>query len=184
MKTAGCLPQPKKATELNALQEKIAHATAIVVTDYKGMTVAQISELRKKLRAGQVEYKVVKNTLLVKALQALKIDGLDAQVIGPIAVAFAKEDPIAPAKILTAYFDEAEKPQIKCGVVESKLLDAKDIAELAKLPSREELIAMVVGGLKSPLSGLVMVLSGLPRKLVYALDAVRKQKETKGGEQK
>jgi large subunit ribosomal protein L10 len=93
-----------------------------------------------------------------------------------VAVAFAKEDPLAPAKILTAYFDEVEKPQIKYGLVESKVVDEKGIAELAKLPSREELLAKVVGGLKSPLSGLVMALSGLPRKLVYALEAVKQKK--------
>lgn len=181
MKTKDQAPLPKKVAAVTKLKDKLVSSVATVVTDYKGMKVSEISELRKRLREKQVEYKVVKNTLFVKALKEAGIEGMDEKIEGPVAVAFASGDPVSPAKVLMDYFDEIEKPKVKVGIVESKLADEKLLADLAKLPSREELIAKVVGGIKSPLQGLVMVLSGIPRKLVYALSEIKNKKE-KGGE--
>ncbi|MBU0686690.1 MAG: 50S ribosomal protein L10 [Candidatus Margulisbacteria bacterium] len=179
MEVAKREPRPKKVKEVQALKEKLEKSVTCVVTDYKGMSVAQISELRKKLRESQVEYKVVKNTLFLRALKEAGISGLDEHITGPVAVAFSNVDPVSPAKVLIDYFEENEKPLVKAGIVEEKLADIKLLTHLAQLPSRDELIAKVVGGIKGPLQGLVLVLSGLPRKLVYALNEI---KNKKGGE--
>ena len=180
MKTATQEPRPDKVQVVKDLKEKIEKSVATVVTDYKGMSVAEISALRKKLRESNVEYLVVKNTMFKRALKDAGLADLAEHVEGPVAVAFAGADPVSPAKILTESFEDIEKPKLKVGVIENKIADQKLLAHLAKLSSREQLIAKVVGGIKSPLQGLVMVLSGVPRKFVYVLDAIKKQKE--GGE--
>jgi large subunit ribosomal protein L10 len=172
-------PKSKKVKALQALKEKLQKAKATIITDYRGMTVLEISELRKKLKSRQIDYAVVKNTLFLRAAQEVGIKGFEQHVTGPLAVAFGTGDAVLPAKIILEYFEEIEKPKVKIGYIENKLADEKLIAALAKLPTREVLIAKVVGGIKSPLQGLVMVLSGVPRKLVYVLSAIQKQKETK-----
>ena len=181
MKPKDQAPLANKVQTIIELKEKLKSSVATVVTDFKGMKVSEISELRNRLREKQIEYKVVKNSLFIKALKDAGIEGLDEHITGPLAVAFSSGDPVSPAKVIMDYFDETEKPKVKVGIIENKLADEKLIADLAKLPSREELIAKVVGGIKSPLQGLVMVLSGLPRKLVYVIDAIKNKKE-KGGE--
>jgi large subunit ribosomal protein L10 len=169
----------KKAVKIKSIKEKIEAAKVWIMTDYRGMSVKEITELRKKLRASNAEYKVIKNTLAIRALPEQHASVKDV-FAGPMAVVFGYDDVVAPSKILQAFIKEAEKPKVLGGVVEGKYFEEKGIASLAKLKGKKELLAGVVGGLKSPLFNLVNVLQGNLRKLVYVLNAVKDKKQ--GGE--
>lgn len=170
---------PKSRAEKEAivreLKEKFEGAQAAVLTDYRGMNVAEATNLRKKLREAGCEFKVVKNTLARLAARQTGLEGLAPYLEGPLAIAFSK-DPVAPAKILYEFIRENKKMEIKAGVLEGNIIDAGKVKELAELPSREILLAKVLGGMQAPLSGFVSVLSGTLRSFVYALEAVRKQR--------
>jgi len=170
----------KKAVAIKKIKEKIDTAKVWIMTDYRGMTVKEITDLRRKLRACKAEYRVVKNTFTVRALPEAHAS-LKPMLKGTMAVVFGFEDMVEPAKVLAAFIKEAEKPKILGGVVEGQYFEEKGITALAKLKSKEELRADVVGRLKSPLFGLVNALQGNIRKLVYALNAV-KDKRLQGGE--
>jgi large subunit ribosomal protein L10 len=169
-----------KTRKVDQIKEKIAAASLMVVTDYSGMTVKQISELRRKLDQHKAEYKVFKNTMMGRALPENFAD-LKLQLNGPVAILFGYEDVVLPLKILVKFAEDTKKPKVLSGVVEGIYYGKEKILALSALPGREELLAKIVGGLKSPLYGLVNVLSGNLRKLVYALEAV-KQKKSQGGE--
>lgn len=171
------MARPEKEAAVAELKEKFGRAQAVVLTDYRGLTVAQITELRKKLREAGLEYRVVKNTLTRLAASELVGEDLDPYLEGPTALAFAYEDPVAPAKILTEFARSFKALQIKGAVLEDKVIDATGVKELAELPPYEVLVAQLLGTLQGPIRGLVTVLSGPQRKLVYALDAIRKEKE-------
>lgn len=158
------------------IKEKFEESTAVVLTDYRGLNVAQVTELRAKLREADVEYKVLKNTLTKLAAHQVGLEALDEYLTGPTAIAFSK-DPVAPAKILSEFAKENKALEIKAGVLEGKVISLEEVKDLAALPSREELLAKVVGGMQAPLYGLAAVLNGCLRNLVYVLDAVRQQKE-------
>ena len=158
------------------IKEKLENATAIVLTDYRGLNVTQITELRRKMREADVEYKVLKNTMIRFAAHELGLEQLDPYLEGPTAVAFSV-DPVAPAKILYDFAKANKALEVKAGVLEGKVIDVTQIKDLADLPSREELLAKVVGGMQAPLYGMASVLSGTLRNFVYALEAIRKQKE-------
>ena len=167
----------KKAVTIKKIKEKIDTAKVWIMTDYRGMTVKEITDLRRKLRACKAEYRVVKNTFAVRALPEAHAS-LKPMLKGTMAVVFGFEDMVEPAKVLAAFIKEAEKPKILGGVVEGQYFEEKSITALAKLKSKDGLRADVVGRLKSPLFGLVNVLQGNIRKLVYALNAIK----LKGGE--
>lgn len=167
-----------KKKVVKELKEKIDSATVLVVSDYRKVTVKEITELRKKLRLDDAEYKVVKNTLFQRAVEDAGFKDLKEHMSGPVAVLFGYKEPVAPLKSLVEFVKDAEKGEIKVGIVEKTLVDSKAIAEIAKLPPREVLLSKVVGGFQAPIYGLVNVLQGTIRKLVYALNAV---KDKKGG---
>ncbi len=160
-----------------ALREKFEAAKVVIVTDYKGLDVAQMNDLRRKLREAEVEYQVVKNTLLTRASQDTDVAQLVDTFKGPSAIALAFDDPVAPAKVLMQFSKENDKLEIKAGVMNGKLLDLAAIGALSKLPSREELLAQVLGTLNAVPQGLVRALADAPRRLVNVLNAVRDQKE-------
>lgn len=165
----------KKVKAIDKIKGKIAESNVIILTDYSGLSVKQITDLRRKLRPHNAEYRVFKNTLMVKALPA-EMTSLTEMFSGPIAVIFGKGELSAPAKELVKFIGENEKPKLLSGVVESVIFSDKQIKELSKLPSRSELLAKVVGGVKSPLYGIVSVLHGPLRKLVYTLVAIKDKK--------
>ncbi|MDP4092385.1 MAG: 50S ribosomal protein L10 [Bacillota bacterium] len=167
--------QAKKEV-VNELSEKIKAAKAMVLADYRGLTVEQDTELRSALRKAGVEYKVVKNTLTRLAAKENGLDGLDSFLNGPTAVAMSDTDPVAPAKVISEYAKKYEKLEMKVGVVEGKIIDVNEIKALADLPPREVLIAKVLGGFNAPISGFVNVLNGNIRGLVVALNAIAEQK--------
>jgi len=144
------------------------------------MSVKEITELRRKLRACNAEYRVLKNTFTARALPESQ-SSLKPVLQGPMAVVFGYDDVVAPAKALSTFIKEAEKPKIIGGVVEGQYFEEKGINALAKLKSREELLADMIGKLKSPMYGLVGALHGNLRKLVYVMNAI-KDKKSQGGE--
>ena len=168
----------KKAKAVEEIKDKLQSSQAAVLTDYRGLNVAEITELRFKLREAGVEYKVLKNTLTWRAAQEVGLEKLKEYLEGPTAIAFSVEDPVAPAKILNGFAKTHDALEIKAGVLEGKVIQFEKVKELADLPSREELLAQTVGGMQAPLYGLVNVLQGSIRNLVYVLEAVREQKES------
>lgn len=156
------------------LKEKIDSSKSVIFTDYKGLTAQQMSDLRLLLRDQGADAAIAKNTLLKIALEQ-DIEELK----GPTLAVFSHEDPIAGIKILFEYAEQhEEKPVVKAGIVEGNLTNAADLQVLSKLPSRDELIAKVVGGLKTPLNNIVGVLGGVQRNFVYAIAEIAKQKES------
>ena len=165
-----------KKTVVADIKDKMSRAQSIVLVDYRGLTVEEVTDLRNQFRKAGVEYAVLKNTMLTLAARDLQIEGLEEHLKGPTAVAFGYEDPVAPAKIITEYAKKNKKISVKCGLVDQKVIDVDGVTALAELPPKEVLIAKLMGSLNSPISGFVGVLSGVLRSFVYAVEAVRKQK--------
>jgi large subunit ribosomal protein L10 len=166
----------QKKQVVQELTEKVKSAQSIVLADYRGLTVEQDTALRNALRAAGVEYKVVKNTLTSLAMKANGLEGLDSYLNGPTAMAISSTDAVAPAKVLSEYAKKYEKLELKAGVVEGNVIDVNGIKALAELPSREVLIAKMLGSFNAPITGLVNVLNGNIRGLVVALNAIAEQK--------
>lgn len=175
MPSVAVLEEKKKI--VSTLSEKIKVAKAFILADYRGLTVEQDTQLRQELRKEGIEYKVYKNTLTKFAARENGFSELDVFLEGPTAIAFSNEDPVAPAKVLSDFAKKFDKLELKVGVVEGKVVDVNGIKELASLPSRDELLAKVVGTLNAPITGFVNVLNGNLRGLVVALNAVKEQKE-------
>ena len=167
-----------KKQVVSDIAEKLRNAKSLVIVDYRGMTVAQVTDLRSQFRAAGVEYVVLKNTLVRRALHELNIEGLDNVLEGPSAFAFGISDPVAPAKVIMDYIakSKSENLKVKAGLVDGAVIDIQGIKALSELPPKEVLIAKLMGSLNAPISGFVGVLSATLRSLVYAIEAVRKQK--------
>lgn len=166
----------KKERVVAEIKEKLGNSTAVVLTDYRGLNVSQVTKMRAELREAGIEYKVLKNTLTTLAAKEIGLDDLETYLEGPTAIAFSENDPVAPAKILMKYTKEFKALEIKGGILDGKVLDLLAVKALADLPSREELLAQVLRGMQSPLSGFASVLSGTLRNFVCVLEEVRKQK--------
>jgi large subunit ribosomal protein L10 len=171
------MPTARKESAVQELRERLAGAPNLFLTDYAGLTVEEITRLRGELRKDGTTYAVVKNTLFRIAGGDVATQ-LDAFLSGPTGIVFAGPDPIAPAKALKTFSDATKKVGIKAGFVDGRVIDAKQVEYLATLPSKQELIAKLVGSLASPLRGLVTVLSGNQSGLVRVLNAIREQKES------
>jgi len=159
------------------LHDRFARSAIIVVTDYQGLDVASISDLRRKLRESNIEYQVVKNTLLVRAAEGTEVALIKDHFKGPSAVAISYDDPVAPAKVLSQFAKDNNKLEIKIGVVNGKVLDNQAIKALATLPSREVLLAQFLSALNAVPTSIVRVLAEIPRGLVNVLTAIKDQKE-------
>ena len=170
----------EKQSVVSELKGKLSASKGAVLTNYRGLTVAQDTQLRRKLREGGVEYRVVKNTMTRIAAQEIGIEGLDVYLEGPTAIAMCETDPVAPARIISEFIKEnkLKSLEVKAGLLEGKVIDADGVKALADLPSREVLLSKALAGMQSPIVGFVNVLQGSLRKFVYALEAVRKQKES------
>lgn len=162
-----------KKQVVQEIKEKIDKATSIVLVDYRGLDVDAVTELRNKYREGNVEYKVYKNTLMRFAFKDSGLEDFNKYLVGPNAVAFSYDDAVIPAKISNEFAKTHKELEIKAGVVDGKVVDLEGVKALADLPSREVLIAQVLGGLNAPISGFANVLQGTLRSLVYALNAVK-----------
>ncbi len=171
------MARPDKVNEVEALRERLGRAQTIVLTNFRGLTVGEMGQLRAKLREAGVEYRVVKNRLLRIAARDAGIEGLDPYLEGPTAAAFGTDDPVAAAKIIHDFIRQMRKLETKGGVIDRRAVTAAEIKRLADLPPRQVLLAQLVGGIASPLTGMMTVLSGVTRGLVIALDQIRQQRE-------
>ena len=156
----------KKETLVQAAAEKFESAASVVIVDYRGLTVEEVTNLRKQLRDAGVEMKVIKNSILSRAAKKVGLDGLDEVFTGPTAVAFSNDDVVAPAKIIDEFAKDAKALEIKGGVIEGKVSSVEQITALAKLPNREGLLSM-----------LLSVLQARVRNVAYAVKAVAEKNE-------
>lgn len=166
----------KNEETVSSLKEKLQEAKAVVLTDQSGLSVSLASELKKKLKIVNAESVVAKNTLIKIASKELGIEFPEEALNGPTAALFAYSDEVAPLKELTAFAKTNEKPVIKAGLLGSTILSVEKVTQLAKLPTKEVLRGKVVGGLYSPLYGMVGVLNANIRNLVYTISAIKDQK--------
>lgn len=156
----------EKMQLVQQITQKLRDSKSAIVTDYRGLTVAEVTELRKKLREAGVEFKVLKNTLTRRATAEVGLTELDPHLTGPTAIAFSYDDVVAPAKILNDFAKDHKALEIKAGVLEGRVVGLDEVKELATLPSREGLISMLLSVLQAPM-----------RNFAYAVKQVAEQKE-------
>ncbi|MCE5252116.1 50S ribosomal protein L10 [bacterium] len=148
----------------------------VYLMDFKGLNVAEITELRSRLRDANVSMKVVKNTLAKRALKSVGVAGLDSYLVGPTGVVWSKEDSVVPAKVLLDFLKKHDKGTIKAGLVDGTVVKDNEIVILSNLPSKHELYAKVASVLNAPIVKLAMVLNGIPVKFVRTVDALREKR--------
>jgi large subunit ribosomal protein L10 len=174
------MPNDKNKALVKELREKVSKAKSIVFADYKGLDANKMNELRAQMQLQDTEVVVAKNTLMKIALEEEKYDteGLKPLLKDSTATFIAYGDPISPIKAIFDFVKKFELPKVKAGFVEKGFTTGAQVQAISTLPSKEQLIAQVLYGLKSPITGIVTVLGGSQRKLVYALSAVAKKKES------
>ncbi|GAB0230244.1 50S ribosomal protein L10 [Staphylococcus pseudintermedius] len=155
-----------KKQQVDVIADQLKGSVSTVVVDYRGLTVAEVTELRKQLREANVQYKVYKNTMLRRAAEKAGIEGLDEFLTGPTAVAFTTEDVVAPAKVIAGFAKEHEALEIKSGIMEGSVITADEVKTVGSLPSHEGLVSMLLSVLQAPM-----------RNLAYAVKAVGESKE-------
>ena len=167
----------EKKRIVEELHEKFSKSEVVILTDYKGLDVDSINDLRKKLRESQIQYQVVKNSLLIRASKDTDVVLINDNFKGPSAIALSFEDPVSPAKVLTKFADENEKLEIKVGVMNGKVLDISAIKALSALPSREVLIGQLLSVMNGVPTGFVRALVDIQRRLLNVIVAIKEQKE-------
>ena len=155
-----------KQQKVDAIAEQLKNSVSTIIVDYRGLSVAQVTELRQQLREAGLEYKVYKNTLVRRAAEAAGIEGLEEFLTGPNAIAFSNEEVVAPAKILADFAKENEALEIKAGVIEGSVVSAEQVNTIGSLPSKDGLVSMLLSILQAPV-----------RNFAYAVKAVGEQKE-------
>jgi large subunit ribosomal protein L10 len=171
------MKRSEKEQIIAEVKEKVARAKGLYFADFTGITVEQINELRKEFRKSNVDYQVVKNTLARKALESVTgYDSVLDRLERPTAIAFGYDDPVAPARIMKKFREKNEKLVLKVCVLEHEVFDGSRLDEIAKLPSRPEIIAGILGTIQAPASGIVGAINAVMRDLVSVIDAIEKQK--------
>ncbi|MCI5726085.1 MAG: 50S ribosomal protein L10 [Clostridium sp.] len=153
-----------KEAKVAEIKEKLEKAQTVVLSSYQGLTVEEDTQLRKNLREAGIEYKVYKNTLVTRAAKELGIEGISEYLNGPVSMAFGYEDVTAPARILNDFAKDHKKLELKAGLVEGEIYDKAKLEKLASIPSKEVLIAKLLGSIKSPLSNFAYLLSAIKDK--------------------
>ena len=171
-----------KGKVVEEVQESFKKANATFIAEYQGIKAIDMNEFRKTLRDASVEFRVVRNTLAKRAVQGTPVEGMTAGLKGPTAIAFSYKDAAAAAKTLVNFAKEQPRLKLRIGTLGSKVISVDEIKWLAELPPREVLLARLLGSMKSPVSGFVAVLAGVPRKLLYALNAVKDAKAAQAGQ--
>jgi large subunit ribosomal protein L10 len=167
----------EKEQEIAEIHELVSKAQGLFFTDFSGINVEQITELRREFRKSGIEYRVVKNTLARKAMEQVSwFDSVSEKLVGPTGIAFATADPVAPAKIIQKFKERNENFALKVCVIEQQVYEGSRLKELASMPSRAEVVAGILGSLNSPVSGVVGVLNAVVRDIVGVLDAIEKKK--------
>ena len=165
-----------KQQNVQEIKDKIDKAQSIVLVDYRGLSVAEVTELRSRYRNAGVDYKVYKNSMMEFAFKEAGLEEFAEFLKGPNAIAFGYEDPVSAAKITSEFAKTNNKLEIKAGIVDGKIIDVKGVNDLAELPPREVLIAQVLGGFNAPIQGFANVLQGTIRGLAVVLNAIAEQK--------
>jgi large subunit ribosomal protein L10 len=168
-----------KEQQIKELHDKFSRAKAAVFADYKGLTVQELTDLRKMLRGAGIEFKVVKNTLAIIASKGTPFESTAKYFTGQTSLAISYKDPVAPAKIMVSYAKKEEKLNIKAGLVEGNAIEVGEVKKLSELPSREVLLSKALASMMSPATNLVGVLHGVVRKFVYTLKAIEEAKTKK-----
>ncbi len=158
-----------KQAVVDEISSKLKSSVSVVVVDYRGLNVSQVTELRKQLREAGIDFKVYKNSMSRRAAESAGLEGLNEHLVGPNAIAFSTEDVVAPAKILNDFAKKNDKLEIKAGVIEGNVASVEDVKALAELPSREGLLSMLLSVLQAPM-----------RNFALATKAVAEQKEEQG----
>ncbi|HEY9839173.1 MAG: 50S ribosomal protein L10 [Candidatus Sericytochromatia bacterium] len=161
------------------LKDQLSRSQLAVVSDYRGLTVKEMSDLRRRIQAAGGDYTVAKNTLIRRALsETAGAPEIDKMLKGPTALVVGFTDPVGPIKALMDYLKETKKEMdIRGGILEGRPVSTAELQQIATLPSREEMVAKLLGSMQAPAQGVVNTLSGVARNLVYTLEAIRKQKE-------
>ena len=175
------MSKTERQATVESLTELLKGSPNVFVTDFSGLNVLRMTELRRRLRGAGVEYVVVKNTLARRALDAAEVSGLSEHLAGPTALVLAGADPVGAAKVLADFARENEKPAIRVGLVEGKALSADQVKRLATLPSRPELLAQLGGAFQAPMAGFLGAMHGLLQMMVGALEALRTQRAAGAG---
>jgi large subunit ribosomal protein L10 len=170
------MPTSEKEELVVEIKARLNDAGALLLVDYRGLTVKEMQELRNQLRAAGSELKVYKNSLADIAIRELALPSLDAYLAGPTAIIFTGEDPVAPAKALTTFAKTHKALELKGGLVENQVIDAEGVKAIATLPSREELIAKLLGTMLNPIVGFARVLNGPVEAFARTVAAVADQK--------
>jgi large subunit ribosomal protein L10 len=171
-----------KEQAVSEIKQKLDKASSIYLTDFSGLTVAQTNEFRDELFNAKVDYKVLKNTLVKKALEgndnkfSPQLEILSGHLKGPTGVIFAYDDPVTPAKIIKKFFDKGEKPKLKVALIENIAYESKKLNELASLPTKPEIISSIIGSLHAPISGIVHAINAVLRDLASIIEEAAKTK--------
>lgn len=165
------MPTPKKSAEIDLLQERFESANMVILTDYRGLSVAQMQEFRGKLRDSEGEFRVSKNTLMRIAAERAGVTGLEGYLEGPTAVVFAMGDIAATAKAVSDFAKSSRVLEVKAGSMNNEVMTSADVEVISSLPPREELLGKLVGMLASPMTRAVGVLGGPSRSMAYLVNA-------------
>ncbi len=167
----------QKQEVISEIKEAIQNSKSVVIVEYRGLNVSQITDLRNQYRESGSNYKVYKNTMVSLALQELGYEGFEEYLTGPNGFVFSNEDLAKGPKVTADYNKGNEKLIIKGGLLDGKVLNADEVKAVAKLPSKEVLVAMALGGLNAPIQGFASALNGIITKVVFALNAVKEKQE-------
>ncbi len=170
------ITREKKKEIAAALAERFEETSSVYFINFEGLTVEDAIRMRRAFKEKEVKYQVAKNTLIKRALDEANIDTIpDEKLKLPTGLAFCYEDPVAPAKIIKKEFDENEKPQLKCCILEGRYYDGDDLKKLAALPTKEDIMGSIAGSVHSPISGIVGAINGVMRDLAYLVEEVAKK---------
>ncbi len=169
----------EKEKTVNELKEKLSLTKSLFLTDFRGLNVEEMTQLRRELKKGGAEYKITKNTMIRMATKQSRFEGTLDYLKGPTGLVFSYEDPIIPAKVLYQLHKKVEKPKIKVIWMEGRLLDENYLERLAALPAKEVIFAQIISGLNSPMTNFVGTLQGVLRNFVGVLDAIKEVKSKK-----
>ena len=176
----GRVAKPEKVELVSRVAEKLRASQSVILTDFKGMTVAQVTDLRSQLRKESIELKVVKNRLLRRAIAEAQCEALDDLLVGNTAVAYGVADATAPAKLLTQFAKTTDKLKIKGGLLERRRIDVAGVQNLAKMPGRRELLTMMARDLKQPATKVAGVMQAGLLKVAYAMQALARKQQGAG----
>lgn len=165
-----------KVKVVEEIQDKFKKASATFIADYKGLKALEMDEIRKALRDASIDFKIVRNTLARRAIKGTELETISGNLKESTAIAFSYKDAAAAAKTLVQFSKDKPNLKLRVGTLGAKVISLAEIQGLAELPPRDVLLGRLLGSMKSPTTGLVMVLSGVPRKFLYALNAIKDQK--------